>query len=52
MLLDFQTNVEMEKKTTLCLQVAQEFSVKADKKSEKFQSYRIHSCQIKAKIRL
>lgn len=33
-------------------QVAKEFSVKADNKNKKFESYRIHWDQIKAKMRL
>lgn len=51
MLLDFQTNADNEK-NILYLQVAKEFSVKADNKNKKFESYRIHRYQIKAKMRL
>lgn len=38
MLLDFQTNADNEK-NILYLQVAKEFSVKADNKNKKFESY-------------
>lgn len=52
MLLDFQTNVDNEKPTFYIYQVAKEFSVKADNKNKKFESYRIHCYQIKAKMQL
>lgn len=40
MLLDFQTNADNE--NNLYLQVAKEYSIKADNKNKEFESYRVH----------
>lgn len=50
MLLDFQTNADNE--NHFYLQVAREFSKKADNKNEEFESYRVHCYQTEPKMRL
>lgn len=50
MLLDFQTNADNE--NNLYLQVAKEYSIKADNKNKEFESYSVHGYQTEPKMRL
>lgn len=50
MLLALQTNADNG--NNLYLQVAKEFSIKADNKNKGFESYRVHCYQTELKMRL